>query len=250
MADIFPASGLTTERAAINSMLNACGEAALEDTINLETYTAPDFIMARDILRGTLTKCLTEGWKFNTDWAVAHASLDPGFLWQPTNTAIAVFSGAWGMPGNYPVIKWKLSEVKENRGLDLVEFMSSQFTYSGSPVPVLVDRKNHRDGPLASRYPVIYLDLTYQMPFLELPQTAREYIVAVSSRMLAGRLLGSSERSALTEGDELSALRLLRKEHGIKERKNALDNPSIALRTGRYPRRAGRTPRRVYNEQE
>lgn len=249
MANIFPASGLTTERDAINSMLNICGEAALESSINIETYTAPDFIMARDILRETLRKCQTEGWKFNTDWTVAQAPLDPAFLWPPDSALLAVYGAPTVFGGMYPVLKWKLTDCADNQGLDLVEFTSTYFQQSSANIPVLYDRRNHRDGPLASKYPVVYLDMTYMLPFVELPQTAREYIVTASGRMLAGRLLGSSERASLTQGDELAALRLLRKDHGIKERKTALDNPSIAIRTGRYPRRTGRRLRPTTSEE-
>lgn len=241
---IFPAVGITTEVEAVNSMLVAVGEAPVGDGIDLATYQGPDFLMARNIMRIVMRECQSEGWKFNTHFGVKVSPEVEDFDWLPTHTLINIF--VLGSPQGYPVLAWKLTESwAKNKDLDLALWKSRQYAEGSEFISVLFDRKNGRDGPEASKFPFIYLDYTYELPFLELPDEARRYIVAASSRRLASQMLGSSERTQLLEGDEMAALRILRKKYGMKERKNALDNPSVAARTGRYPKRYGRTQRRI-----
>lgn len=235
----------TTELEAVNTVLNSAGEGMLpEDTI-LEDATAFDVKMVIGLLRTVTREVLTEPWKFNTEFGIIWRPLTEGFEYQDNN-GDTVLINIFEDPGTQ-YAKWELSLCNENDGLELKLFPSQQFEIDDAAHPVLRDTKYHRDGPLQSKHPVIYLDVQFMLDFGYLPETARRYISVVASRRFCQQALGSAEKGSFSREDEVAALRLLKREHGLSRRYNFLNNPQTSRILGRDPGRMS-IARRIHNK--
>jgi hypothetical protein len=94
--------------------------------------------------------------------------------------------------------------------------------------PVFYDRARNRDGwPLTERK-YLYIDAVFLFDFEMLPETARNYIVVMSSRRLAQRALGSAELASFNQQDEIRALRNLKRDQGENDDYNIFDNADVS----------------------
>ncbi|GJE18761.1 hypothetical protein [Methylobacterium marchantiae] len=143
----------TTILQAVNQMLKAIGRAEIMSLAN-ENMTE-DAQSALSMLSDTSVEMQSRGWHFNTDEELLIEPDEQSLIQLPANTISAVVN-----PRSYP----------------------ADVTWRGQQ---LYDRANHTyvfDKP-------IYVNLTSALPFEQLPQAARWYVMALAGRKFAvGRL--------------------------------------------------------------
>ncbi len=220
----------TTELEAVNTVLVSAGETPLPAATVLENQTAPDILAAIDLLKKVSKEVQLEPWRFNTEDGVRHNPTAEFTFTNPdsTTTVVNIFTNP-----SLLYTAWELTPCDENRDLDVMVRMSTQYTSGGNPVAVLYDRLNHRDGPEKADHPAVYLDVQYALDFAILPEVARRYVSVVAARRFAQQLLGSVDRSSFSSSDELTALRLLKREQGRPRKYNFLNNLEILETMGR-----------------
>lgn len=167
------ALGLTTELDAINTMLSVIGEAPVN---SVENTGVVDAVMARQILTETMRMVQARGWHWNSDLGVKLVPTfpAPGDLYVPANTL-------------------RIDPV--DTSLDLVQRGTR-----------LWDRRNHT---FKFSVPVI-VDIVRLLPFDEIPQAARDYIMIRSARIFQDRVVGSETLSGFNDKDETRAYAQLR----------------------------------------
>jgi hypothetical protein len=203
----------TTEVEAINVMLGAIGEAPLPSAADLVALSAADSNVesAVGILRETVREVLTAGWRFNL---LTGYELIPfaTYAWVDTAGATTTLN-IFKVPTD--VLAWKATPCQQMRDLDLVERVSLKYTEATFKVPVIFDRVRNRDGAALATYPHLYIDALFASDFLNMPESARRYATVVASRRLAQRLPVSSQQAEFSRADEMAALRVLKREHGL-----------------------------------
>jgi len=164
---------LTTELDAINTMLSIIGEAPVN---TVEDTGVVDAVMARQVLNETMREVQARGWHWNTDKGVVLTPTfpAPGDVYLPNNTLMVD-----AIDPSHDVVQ------RGNR---------------------LWDRRTHTfkfDMPVT-------VDIVRLLPFDELPQNARNYIMVRAGRIFQNRVVGSETLSGFNDKDETRALVSLR----------------------------------------
>jgi hypothetical protein len=181
------ALGLTNELDAVNTMLSIIGEAPVN---TVEDTGVVDAVIARQILNETLRQVQTHPWHWNTDHGV---NLTPTFP----------LPGDICLPANCLQVDATDSRVDVvQRGLRLWDKTNQTFKFT-APVTVSITRL---------------------LPFNDLPQAARHYIMVRSGRIFQDRVVGSSTLSGFNEKDELRAYAQLRNLEAQNAELNVLDS--------------------------
>lgn len=230
---LFESLVLTGELSAINTVLVSAGETPLPDNTVIENISAPDVLIARDLIRKLCVEVQTEPWAFNTEDGIQWQPMTTDFLWVDSASGEGTLINIFQDPSSQ-YIKWGLTPCAENGDLRVMLAPSQQFEVSEAQFPVLRDIVNHRDGPEASKHPFLYLDVQWLLDWDYLPQVARRYITTVAARRFCQQALGSAEKGRFTETDELGALRLLKREQGRPRKHNFLNNPGTSQMSGRH----------------
>ncbi|CUA91005.1 hypothetical protein Ga0061061_11745 [Chelatococcus sambhunathii] len=167
------AISLTTELDAINTMLSIIGEAPVN---SVEDTGVVDAVIARQILHETMRQVQATGWHWNTDHGVTLAPTFPlpGDVYVPANTL--------QVDATDPTI-----DVVQ-RGNRLWDKGRQTFKFSS---PVIVN-------------------ITRLLPFEEIPQAARHYIMVRAGRIFQDRVVGSETLSGFNDRDEARAYAQLR----------------------------------------
>lgn len=178
----------TSELEAVNAMLSAIGEAPITD---LDSSTDRDVQMAVGVLREAAREVQTQRWRFNSEYkyAVSPAGQVGG---------LNVFEVPAGL------IRFDLSRVPEQRGMDLVIRPSRVYQPVGTPV--FFDRLRGNDGVNADK---LLIDPVWFLDFEDLPETARRYITVLAARRFAQDQTAAPELAAFSEQDEQQALLML-----------------------------------------
>lgn len=165
--------GLTTELDAINTMLSIIGEAPVN---TVEDTGVVDAVIARQVLNETMRQVQAQGWHWNTDKGVVLMPTfpAPGDVYLPANTL------------NVDSIKPHEDIVQ--RGNRLWDRRNNTFKFDTS----------------------VTVDIVRLLPFEELPQAARHYIMVRAGRIFQDRVVGSETLSGFNDKDETRALVILR----------------------------------------
>lgn len=209
---------VTTELDAVNVLLAAIGEQAVSD---ITVSTSADVELAADILRRVSVAVQTEEWRFNTEFGVQVAP-DGTVAWTGVDGSTATLN-VFAIPAN--VLSYSLTQSSEQISLNAMTKRSVNYQ-DATPATILCiwDRDKNREGWDSSRYPFLYIDPVYVLPFEELPQVAREYIVQRAGRMFAERSVGSSEVASFSEKEEFKALRNLKRKESIEDDLNVIES--------------------------
>lgn len=170
MATLLP----TTELEAINTLLSIIGESPVNSADDNGVVTA---VMARQRLTEVSREVQSRGWHWNTDAGYKIALTFPDKEAKvPANTLAVDTVGA---------------------SLDIDVVMRGVRLY---------DRRNHTytfDKPL-------FVDIVRFLPFEELPEPARQYIMVRAGRIFQDRVVGSGELNGFNVADENRAWTNLR----------------------------------------
>lgn len=162
---------LSSELDAVNSMLGAIGEAPVN---TLAAGTASDAKIALKLLREENTIFQTQGWSFNREEEFELSPDQDGFINLPANVLEVDLNSL----ANY---NWQMDLVRRGSRL--------------------YDRKNHT-------YKIglpVKLDLTFLLPFEELPQSARTFVFMRAAVRFQARYLGDPNQYQFTKDDAQSA---------------------------------------------
>mgnify|MGYP001034845913 CR=1 FL=1 len=164
---------LTTELDAVNTMLSVIGEAPVN---TIENTGVVDAVIAKQILDETMRQVQVEGWHWNRDVGVVLTPTYPlpGDIYLPANTL-----SVDAMDPQIDVI---------SRGNRLYDKTRNTYKF---------------DGPVT-------VEITRLLPFEEIPQAARSYIMIRAARIFQDRVLGSEKLSGFNAADESRALAQLR----------------------------------------
>jgi len=178
---------LTTELDAINTMLSIIGEAPVN---TVEDNGVVDAVMARQILNETMREVQARGWHWNTDKGVILTPTfpAPGEVYVPANTLQV--------------------DATESRP-DVVQRGTR-----------LWDR---RENTFKFREP-LKVDIVRLLPFDEIPQVARNYVMVRAGRIFQDRVVGSSTLSGFSKEDEVRALVALRNAEAENADYNMVDD--------------------------
>ena len=96
----------------------------------------------------------------------------------------------------------------------------------------LYDKTNHTDVFTDS----VKVNITYFLPFADLPQSVRDFITISAARQFAARVLGSDSNVKYTQLDEQQAWHTMYADEVEVSRASLYDSPSFArLQRGRRP---------------
>lgn len=157
----------TTELAAVNAMLLAIDEAPVN---RLTGTVTTDVAVAKRILSEEIAAVQTKGWAFNTEYDYPLVPDNEGFITLPKNTASV--------------------DVEANRDIDVVQRGTR-----------LYDRRNHTytfTGAVKSQ-------IIFMLPYEELPQAARFYILVKSVRKFQNKVIGADAVDGYNAEDERDA---------------------------------------------
>lgn len=163
----------TTELDAVNTMMSVIGEAPLN---TLEGALTSDAVMARNLLSEISREVQVEGWNWNTEDEYPCAPNREGEIVLPPNCARVHFRGGYG------------------RGQDIV--MRGQRLY---------DRVAHTFKFSSA----VYCTITFLLPFEELPEAARRYVLLKAGRIFQDRAVGSDTLHKFHSSDEARARAIL-----------------------------------------
>ncbi|WP_185961564.1 hypothetical protein [Telmatospirillum sp. J64-1] len=164
----------TTELEAVNSMLSVIGETPVN---SLDDNGVVDAVIARQILAEVSREVQSRGWHWNTDKGFyLNITFPEGFIYLPANTLM-------------------VDSVGRYQNIDVVQ--RGQRLY---------DRRNHTYQ--FSR--PIQVDIVRLLPFEELPQAARQYIMVRAGRIFQDRIVGSEALNGFNVADENRAWATLR----------------------------------------
>ena len=175
----------TSELQAINTMLSIIGEAPVS---SITTNIGSDVSIAKQILDESAVSIQTKGWNFNTEESYSLA--------QDTNLKVPV-------PSNCVWLTTRMADTP------LKVVIRNGFLYN---------KEKHTDvfaGPVS-------VDMIILLPFTELPEFARRYIVTVAGRRFQARYLGSKELAGFSEVDEIGALTTCEQLDAANEKQNIL----------------------------
>lgn len=190
----------TTELEAINLMLFVIGESPVN---SVEDTGVVDAVVARQILIQSSRDVQLVGWHWNTeiDYPIP-ASFPEGELALPPNTLKVDTTGA-------------------DEGFDLVQRGNR-----------LYDRKNHTFNVGRT----VYVEIVLLLPFDQLPEAARSYIVMRAARQFQERMVGSEVIWQFNSRDELRAwANLMSAEAETLDLNVFNDNPSVRRVMDRTP---------------
>lgn len=185
----------TTEIEAVNIMLSVIGEAPIN---SLEGSLPLDASIAKRTLDETSRRTQTRGWHFNTEDGVPFQPDISGMINLPNNILRIDLDKRYASPfGVDPV----------QRGNRLYDRGSRSYIFSE----------------------VLECEVVYQLPFNELPEAARTFIVVRAARLFAQRQTGADSLDAYTAEDEKQAMVLL-----METEENTGDYNIFAGDTGRF----------------
>ncbi len=95
-----------------------------------------------------------------------------------------------------------------------------------TPQLVFFDARLGRDGFAQTERSALYIDATWSVDFVDMPQTARDYITKRATRRFASQVVGSQDIVGYTANDERIARRALKREQGMQRKYNILNNPN------------------------
>ena len=194
----------TTELQAINRILSTIGEAPVN---NIEGNTSVDVSVAKNILDETSVSLQSQGWAFNTQYDYTLNISTDKKVPLPSNTAYLDAADSYKYEYKYTIRDGHLYDIKNNTNL------------FDSVVPVTI---------------------VLIQQFEDIPQYARDYIVAKSARRFASRYLGSTELVKLLESDEQEAFL------NFKQLDTASDDLNMLTGDANIFNTAFRTKRRTY----
>ena len=102
-----------------------------------------------------------------------------------------------------------------------------------TPQLIFYDTIKGRDGWEDTERDALYIDATWSVDFVDMPQTARDYVTKRAARRFASQVVGSQDMVGYTAQDEQIARRTLRREQGLERKFNILNNPNTRLAHGR-----------------
>lgn len=162
-----------TELDAVNLMLSIIGEAPVN---SLSVSGLADVAIAQSILQETSREVQERGWSFNTEDNV---------------TLPFTAGGEINIPSN--ALRIKLDE-----GYDGTLVQRGTRMY---------DRENHTYVYDTTR--TLAFQITYMLPFEEMPQAARNYVSIAAARKFQKRAISSDQLEKFTQDDEYRALATL-----------------------------------------
>ena len=186
---------LTTQLAAVNTMLGYIGEApvnSISNTAELPVSAAN----AVTILNETSKEVQSEGWHFNTT---------KDFVLTPVNDTITLPSSTLQV---------------DHEGTEDVDVVQRGLS--------LYDRKNRTTTFTKDIKVTIVEELVWE----SLPEQARRYITLKATRSLQSRLVGSTELEALILRDEFAAKANLERSEAANSDRTIFDNYDAASRIG------------------
>ena len=186
---------LTTQLAAVNTMLGYIGEApvnSISNTEELPVYAAN----AVTILNETSKEVQSECWHFNTT---------KDFVLTPVNDTITLPSSTLQV---------------DHEGTEDVDVVQRGLS--------LYDRKNRTTTFTKDIKVTIVEELVWE----SLPEQARRYITLKATRSLQSRLVGSTELEALILRDEFAAKANLERSEAANSDRTIFDNYDAASRIG------------------
>jgi len=102
-----------------------------------------------------------------------------------------------------------------------------------TPQFVFFDARLGRDGFAQTERDALYIDATWSVDFVDMPQSARDYITKRATRRFASQVIGAQDIVGYTAGDERIARRSLKREQGLQRKYNILNNPNTRAAHGR-----------------
>jgi hypothetical protein len=102
-----------------------------------------------------------------------------------------------------------------------------------TPQLVFFDARLGRDGFKQSERDALYIDATWAVDFVDMPQSARDYITKRATRRFASQVVGAQDIVGYTMQDERIARRTLKREQGAQRKYNILNNPQTRAAHGR-----------------
>jgi hypothetical protein len=211
----------TTETEALNTMLAVIGESPVSD---IDTATAADAVMAVAILKETIREILSEGWAFNMEWGYeleATTTQD----WTGTDETTATL-GVFEVPSN--LLAFHMSQNSDQQGNKYTDAVARVGRDYDQTKVIFYDRATNRDGWDTGDRTYLYIDCIWSMNWFGLPQSIRHYITIVAARRLAARAVASETLVRFTERDELTARRLAKRDQGLEDNYNMLDNAGVS----------------------
>ena len=172
-------SNYTTELEAINVMLSAVGSSPVN---SLGSPLGAETAIAKNILTETRREVLSSGWAFNTDRKLEMTADTSNQVQIPEN--ILRIDGSDGY----------------NSNLDLVQ--RSGYLY---------DKKSHTNVLTVS---TVTVDVTYLLPFVDIPEVARRYVMIRAARVFADRIVGYNHQHSFSIADEWQAMSDLKEYEG------------------------------------
>lgn len=179
--EVYPLTTRITELSAVNAMLAVIGEAPLS-TLDGNALHA-DAVSARQTLHNTSRSVQAEGWYFNTEYNYPLTPDRDGFVTLPPDIVsvdVEPLNTGWR---NVDVV------VRGKRLYDL-----ENHTYAFDP---------------ETCYKATVLLI---LPFDELPETAKDYIMIRAGRRFQGEAVGSETLAQFTQQDEFNARASLMRE--------------------------------------
>jgi hypothetical protein len=186
---------LTTQLAAVNTMLGYIGEAPVNSISNTSELPV-SAANAVTILDETSREVQSEGWHFN---------IIKDYVLSPVNDAIT-------LPANTLQV--------DHEGTDDVDLVQRGLS--------LYDRKNQTSTFTTDIKVAIVLEQEWD----DLPEQARRYITLKATRSLQSRLVGSTELEQLILRDEYAAKANLERSEAGNADRTIFDNYDAASRIG------------------
>lgn len=226
----------TTELQAINAMLAAIGSAPITDLTVGQALS--DVAMATEELRKAAREVQTVPWQFNTRFQ--HALSPVGTVAWTDADGTANTLNVFTPPTNLASFRASpvSAQVRSGRVMDLV--IGTSVVYVPG-TQVFIDRTFYREGLIAGTYAKLFIDATFLFDFATIPETARRYITVLAGRRFAASVVGASETVGFAQQDEVAALRILKRDQGMEDNFNMLDNPDVGRAVGLRPRMIGVT---------
>lgn len=178
---------LTSELQAINTMLSIIGEAPVS---SITENIGADVSIAKQILDESAVDIQSKGWNFNTEESYTLALDSNSKVPIPTNCV------------------WVTTRADKNSAKVIIR---NGFLYN----------KETRSNIFNAAQVV---DMIILLPFEELPQFVRRYIVTTAGRRFQARYLGSRELAGFTAQDEMEALTNCEQLDAANEKQNMLSN--------------------------
>jgi hypothetical protein len=186
---------LTTQLAAVNTMLGYIGEAPVNSISNTSELPV-SAANAVTILDETSKEVQSEGWHFNTT---------KDYVLSPVNDAITLPSTTLQV---------------DHEGTEDVDLVQRGLS--------LYDRKNQTSTFTKD----IKVTIVEELEWDSLPEQARRYITLKATRSLQSRLVGSRELEALILRDEFTAKANLERSEAANSDRTIFDNYDAASRIG------------------